>query len=353
MNIPPIGWPSTFGSHFQDYPISSPINNTINDWSGSSYLRKKSPIIGKNYNPVYGYGLINAANALSKLLDIPVPDVPRLGGNQWFLDRVKAPAVWAQGYQGEGVTVLVIDTGCQTTHPAIRNNLWVNPNEIPGNDIDDDYNGIIDDINGFNRNNLLPGYRAGSISDSGSHGTHVTHTILQVAPKAKVAIIRASDDGGGISSTEIGAFYAKNENIKIINLSAGISAGAWKRSLPFAPNTTLFVAAGNAAEPYLVGGVALAYEPDMNVVAVGATTNGNVMASFSSRSGPTPAKYLLAPGQSVYAAIPVDRYINKSGTSMATPIASGIAALMLSAKPDLNPREMIELLLSTAEPIKV
>lgn len=354
MNKTPIDWPIAFGNTFHGYPNPGTLD-TSREWSGSYSIVKKNPRINKSYSPIQGYGLINAANALSKLLDIPVPDVPKLGGNQWFLDRVKAPAVWAQGYQGEGVTVLVVDTGCQITHPAIRDNLWVNPDEIPGNNIDDDLNSIIDDVNGFSFVNFLPNRRAGDISDSGSHGTHVAHTILQVAPKAKVAIIKASNNGSGIygGSAPFAATYAHRENIKIINYSAEGVASIWRSNLRFAPDTTLFIAAGNDALPYLITASALAYESDVNVVAVGATTNGNVIASFSQKSGPATAKYLLAPGQSIYAAIPTDRYINKSGTSMSTPVASGIAALMLSAKPDLKPKEMIDLLLATAEPIKV
>ena len=350
MNKAPIDWPIGFGNSFYGYPNPGTID-TSKEWSGSYSIGRQYKGLIKNYNPIQGYGLINAAAALSKIIERPVPDVTKLGGNQWFLDRVKAPAVWAQGYQGEGITIAVIDTGAQITHPALANNLWNNPGEIPGNNIDDDNNTLVDDIVGWD----FAG-RDNDISDSGSHGTHVAHTILQVAPKAKVMILKVSTIGNNLSSIAIrdGFFYAVNKGARIINcsFSGGTPSASQISGIKYAynNNVNIFIAAGNSALPETDWPARMSTQYG---VAVGATTNGDVIANFSNKAGIEPKDYVLAPGASIYAAIPGNRYINKSGTSMATPIVCGVAALLLSADPTLTVEQLEDIITSTATPLKI
>ncbi|MCA9139249.1 MAG: S8 family serine peptidase, partial [Planctomycetales bacterium] len=103
----------------------------------------------------------------------PLAEVAYFGGSQdWNINAVAAPESWAAGYRGQGVTVAVIDTGVDLDHPDLINSLYVNPGEIPGNGIDDDHNGFVDDVTGFD-------FVSGDArpDDGNGHGTHVAGTI--------------------------------------------------------------------------------------------------------------------------------------------------------------------------------
>ncbi|BCL38171.1 hypothetical protein NSMS1_46180 [Nostoc sp. MS1] len=110
-----------------------------------------NPVNGGGFNSTTGFGLVNAAAAVAKALGQPTfADVPDLGGDNWGADAIKAPEVWAKGYTGQGVIVAVVDTGVDYTHPDLSPNIWKNTKEIAGNGIDDDGNGYIDDVYGWN-----------------------------------------------------------------------------------------------------------------------------------------------------------------------------------------------------------
>src|SRR5690606_1662851 len=104
------------------------------------------------------------------------------GGNQSLngageiecgVELMRAPDVWSDfGLTGEGVVVGVIDTGICLTHPDLVNQIWQNPNEIPGNGIDDDNNGYVDDTVGWNFE-----HDTNDVTDTNSHGTHVSGTV--------------------------------------------------------------------------------------------------------------------------------------------------------------------------------
>ena len=84
-----------------------------------------------------------------RLHPMDVPDDP-LYGSQWALPKIGAPAGWDAATTGTPVTVAVIDTGIDTTHPDLSGRLWTNPGEIPGNNVDDDGDGLKDDVHGWN-----------------------------------------------------------------------------------------------------------------------------------------------------------------------------------------------------------
>ena len=128
------------------------------------------------------------------------PNDPMLG-EQWGWFRVNADDVWLAGYRGE-VVVAIFDTGIDLNHPDLKNRLWTNPGEIPGNGLDDDGNGFIDDIHGWDFVD-----DDSDVSDTDGHGTHVAGIIAAtannnagvagVAPGAKLMVLRVLETRGG------------------------------------------------------------------------------------------------------------------------------------------------------------
>ena len=137
------------------------------------------------YSGVSGYGLVNAAEAVAKALEQEsFADVPNLGGNNWGADLVNAPEVWAQGFTGEDIVVAVLDTGIERNHPDLIDNIWMNSEEIADDGIDNDGNGYIDDVYGWNFIGSFGGFSSffdtegnNDTLDHRGHGTHVAGTI--------------------------------------------------------------------------------------------------------------------------------------------------------------------------------
>ncbi|HEY9618513.1 MAG TPA: S8 family serine peptidase [Microcoleaceae cyanobacterium] len=311
----------------------------------------------EGYDPNYGYGLVNAAAAVAQALgqSTPFADVANLGGNSWDLDQINAPEVWAQGYTGQGVVVAVVDSGVDSTHPDLDANIWVNTREIAGNGLDDDGNGYIDDINGWDfvdNDNI--------VNDLDSHGTHVAGTIAAenngtgmtgVAYNARIMPVRVldADGNGNYSNVAAGIRYAADSGADIINLSLG--GGSTNNQVLAAIDyavqrgALIVIAAGNEgdSQPSFPANIT-----SPGVVAVGAVNRDDQLASFSNLAGSSPLNYVVGPGVSIYSTTPNNHYDSFNGTSMATPHIAGVAALLLSANPNLTPAQLVSLLTSTA-----
>lgn len=307
----------------------------------------------------FGYGLVDAAAAVGKAVgqSSPFPDVPYFGGtNDWGVNMVNAPEAWDKGYTGKGIIVAVVDTGVDYNHPDLDANIWVNTKEIPNNGIDDDGNGFIDDTKGwdFVDNDNTP-------MDLYGHGTHVSGTIAGekndfgvtgIAYDAKIMPVRVLDANGSGTSSNVaaGIKYAADNGANVINLSLG---GGYSADIEdavkyaTAKGAVVVMAAGNeyASQPGFPANLANQWG-----VAVGAVDSNDKMAGFSNRAGTTQLDYVVAPGVNVYSTTPGNTYAIYSGTSMATPHVAGVAALILSANPNLTPAEVEKLLIDTANP---
>lgn len=277
--------------------------------------------------------------------------------DQWYLRSGNLQKSWdllrARGIAAGGdssVVVAVIDTGVDYTHEDLKDNIWVNTKEIPGNGIDDDGNGYIDDVYGVD----LETGRDSGMDDNG-HGTHVAGIIaaannhigvVGLAYNVKLMPIKAGMASGFFNQSQIakGILYAYNNGADVINMSFGGSAStiAVQDALETAyTRCVLVAAAGNDAMPnegrpitaptypaalsYVMGVMSV----DMWGVESG-FTNYDV-AAYSS------VEYeVYAPGSQILSTIPGNRYATWSGTSMAAPYVSAMAALLRSAYPDTN-----------------
>lgn len=327
-------------------------------YGSSNYkLTVSANVLPSNYNSISGYGLVNAAAAVGKALNqAPFADVPNLGGNNWGADLIKAPEVWNKGYTGRGITVAVVDTGVDYTHPDLAGNIWTNTREIAGNNRDDDNNGYVDDIYGWNFNG-----NNNNTMDVNGHGTHVAGTIAGIrnnigvtgiAYNSKIMPVKALGDNGSGSYSAIaqGVRYAANNGAKVINLSLGGSVGSseLQAAIQYASSKGAIVvmAAGNSggAKPAFPASYATNWG-----IAVGAVDRNKNFASFSNQAGGNPAlAYVTAPGVSVYSTTPNNTYQTYRGTSMATPHVAGVVALMLSANPYLTELQIRDILTQTA-----
>ncbi len=282
-----------------------------------------------------------------------------------------AAEAWALGSTGSrAVAVVVIDEGIQITHPDLAANKWINPGEIAGNKIDDDKNGYVDDINGwdFYSNNA-------SIYDGpgDDHGTHVAGTIGAVGGNGvgvagvnwNVTLISAKflgPSGGYTSDAAEALYYARALKtrtafpVNVVATSNSWGGGGYSKTLLDAINAAgragiLFVAAaGNdGLDIDVLPSYPAGYTCDAGgwdcVVSVAAINSTGALASWSNY-GATRVD-LGAPGVGIWSTVPTSSYASYSGTSMATPHVSGAAALCASASKNLRGADLRTALLST------
>ncbi|MCX7749639.1 MAG: S8 family serine peptidase [Clostridia bacterium] len=270
------------------------------------------------------------------------------------MQKISAPAAWDKFTGSTSVVVGVIDSGIDYNHPDLNANMWRNPGEIANNGIDDDGNGYIDDVYGwdFSNNDNDP-------MDDNSHGTHCAGTIAGVGNngvgvagvswRAKLAALKfLSASGSGSTSAAIQAVqYANMMGFPITSNSWG--GGGYSQALKDAIALGgLFVAAAgnsgtnNDSSPHYPS----SYDCD-NILAVAATDSSDALASFSCY-GKTSVD-IAAPGVGIWSCIPGNSYGSKSGTSMATPHVAGAAVLLKGYNNTLSAKDLKLSLLSGAD----
>lgn len=273
---------------------------------------------------------------------------------------VDAVEAWDLNTGSGNFVIAVIDTGVDYTHPDLVGNIWANPGEIAGDGIDNDGNGLIDDTRGWdfanNDNNPM---------DDNSHGTHCAGTIggfgnngAGVAGanwRIKIMPLKFLDaSGSGSTGNALSCLnYAVMKGAKISSNSWG--GGGFSSSFNTALNTArtqghLFVAAaGNAASNNDVSPFYPASYPQDNVVSVASTTNRDQLSSFSCY-GATSVD-IGAPGSNILSTVPGGGYGYKSGTSMATPLVAGAAALVWDTYGQFTYTDITRRLYATVDPI--
>ena len=253
------------------------------------------------------------------------------------------------------VLVAVVDTGIDLAHPDLSAQIFTNAKEISGNGIDDDQNGFVDDVHGYNFE-----AKSGDTSDDFNHGSHVSGTIgaiqnnqtgiFGIAPKVKILPVKWMKDGSGWGSDAIEAIqYAVKMGARIINASWG--GIGYSKALEDAVREAesagvLFVAAAgnnhtdNDVQPRHPANLRFS-----NVISVADTDEQGELAP-TSNFGKTQVE-VGAPGMNILSTVTNGSYGRFSGTSMSAAYVSGVAALLLDINPKLTGQELKEVLMET------
>ena len=296
-----------------------------------------------------------------------VPNDPRYG-DQSGLQTLGWEALYRSiGPVKKQIIVAIIDSGVDYNHEDLRDNIWHNAAEVSGvPGADDDDNGYVDDVRGWDFTHApgVPGLgdyldRDNDPQDESSHGTHAAGIvaavrnnnagIVGIAPDAQIMALRAGlsrlEGGGFLEEDDLAAaiLYAVENGAHVINMSWGGPERTFflgdAIQYAHAQGVVLVASAGNSGDEmgYPAG--------NHHTIAVGATDHTDYRADFSSTGA---ALDLVAPGVSVFSTRRNNSYARRSGTSFSAPHISGLAALILSRRPDLSPQSVRGLLIASA-----
>lgn len=319
-------------------------------------------------NPAVEYAHFSHAFEIHDL-----PNDPLLA-EQWLVEKIHLPEAWEINFGDHAIPVCIIDTGIDYFHEDLTANLWLNTGEdlnqngkidpADFNNIDDDENGFIDDIRGWDFTDALHFPDGGDYlipdndpADEHGHGTAVAGIISAtannelgiagIAPGCKIMNLRAGTSQGLLEEEDVASaiIYAVDNGARIINMSFGDVATSqmFRDIMQFAYQcgVVLIASAGNSssAEIHYPSGF-------QQVISVGATNSVDELASFSN-FGTTID--LVAPGVDLKTTLRNNTYGNFSGTSASAPVISGVAALMLSQRPHLSNQDVRNILVSSAD----
>jgi thermitase len=290
--------------------------------------------------------------------------------DQWALEKINVLSAWGLTKGSNNVVVAVIDTGADPKHEDLAANIWVNQKEIANNEKDDDGNGFVDDINGwdFHENDNSPNDETSSVNPG--HGTHCSGVIGAVGnnslgisginQRVSIMPIRflGADGSGDLFSSTKAIDYATANGAHIISASWGVqSTKAMVQPIIDAIERAnqegiLFVAAA--------GNDGSSNDSTPNYPANAGSSNViNVAASGPNDKKPNWSNFgrltvdLASPGEDIVSTLPENKYGKLSGTSMATPLVAGLAALLKSQDSTLTPRQLKAILQSTGTEVEI
>lgn len=276
--------------------------------------------------------------------------------DQWYLNKIQAELGWDYSTGSVNVLVAVLDDAIAIDHEDLASNIYVNTAEQNGLTLlDDDLNGQPDDINGYDvadrDNNPRPPANASGNGDGFAHGTHVAGIlsattnnsigIASIGYNTKILPVKIGRDAdAALTGSTDGIYYAMRSGVDIMNFSWGtLTDSQVLRSLILqvqAAGILMVAAAGNDGDQTVVYPAAY---PE--VMSVGSTNENDQRSSFSNY-GSTIS--VMAPGTNIYSTLPEgnDTYGNNSGTSMATPLVAGLAALVKANFPSFTANQIQE-----------
>ena len=309
-------------------------------------------------------------------LDEEVIPNDSLFSEQWWLTTISAPLAWEITQGDSSVIIGIIDTGVDYLHPDLAPNLWVNWADADSDGIDDDNNGFVDDVIGWDFCDAptLPAAGDHLVRDNdpmdepgglaSGHGTYVSGVaaaatnngtcVASIGNKCHLMCLRAGNSDGYLEEDDIAAaiLYGVANGVSIINMSFGdVVASPLLREtvlLAYEAGVVLVASAGNQGSfPQRI------HYPSgySEVIAVGATDQYDRRAGFSNYG---PSVEIFAPGDNILSTIlggGCGEWIYPSGTSYASPMVCGVAGLILSVNPQLSPADVAQVIVSTADDI--
>jgi thermitase len=285
--------------------------------------------------------------------------------SQWGLNNsndvdIDAPQAWSVTTGSPGTIVAVLDTGIDLSHPELASRVWVNPGEIPGNGIDDDRDGLIDDVHGWNFDS-----NTSNVQDDNGHGSHVSGIlgaagnngigVAGVDWNARILPLKTLDSrGDGSTDAAVSAvYYAVAHGARVISASWGGAdySQALADAIRYAgTHGVVFVtAAGNESANNDVTRSYPASYRFSNVISVAAVDSSGALASFSNYGATTVD--VAGPGVGVLSTVTRGGYASYSGTSMATPFVSGVVALLVAQHPEYSAAQLVQRVLATTKPL--
>ncbi len=284
----------------------------------------------------------------------------------WSLDKIQAEQAWDMTLGDSNVVVAAIEGAISIEHEDLKNMLWINTDEVPGNGIDDDQNGYIDDYNGFDVADNDPDPNP-NVSNW-DHGTHVSGIMAAETNNAigmpsigygiSLMAVKSTPNSVGAGFVSMGfdgIYFAALNGADVINCSFGgdfpseteeeIVQWAWNNG------SIITAAAGNGDQNnigYNIDVTEIYPSNYPNVITVASSNSSDVKAT-SSNFGNVIA--VTAPGVSIVSTVPFDNYTSFSGTSMATPLVSGLIGLMMSYNPNVSRDQILSCLYSTCDNI--
>jgi len=279
---------------------------------------------------------------------------------------IDAPEAWDTNTGSRSVVVGVIDTGIDYNHPDLAANMWRNPREVAGDRLDNDGNGFVDDVYGwdFANNDADP-------FDDEGHGTHVAGTIGAVGNNgvgvagvnwqvSLMALKFLGADGSGTTSAAIAALNYATLMRRSYGVNVVATNNSWGGGGASTALTNAIVSGGSAGILCIAAAgnestnndATPSYPANVNsdaVISVAAIDSYNLLAVYSNYGATTVD--VAAPGSSIYSTTPNNTYSSFSGTSMAAPHVAGLAALLAAAKPQATAQQIRAAILSTTTPV--
>ncbi|MBK8824489.1 MAG: S8 family serine peptidase [Anaerolineales bacterium] len=278
-----------------------------------------------------------------------------LYAEQWGLTKINIEGGWSSTVGSPTVSIAIVDSGIDLTHVDLAGNLWINPGEIANNGLDDDSNGFIDDVNGWN---FVSGNK--DIADDNGHGTLVTGVaaavggnaqgIVGACPQCSIMTVKVMQASGTANYSDVaaGILYAAQKGAKVINLSLGgyANSNILKNAIDTAANTYgAVIVAGAGNDNLTTAFYPAAYD---NVLAVAGTQNDDTKAATSNYASWVDVS---APGAVIKTTALGGGWVDQSGTSFAAPFASGLAGLLRTLHPDWGQATIRSQIVHTADNI--
>ncbi|MBK8944490.1 MAG: S8 family serine peptidase [Ignavibacteriae bacterium] len=284
------------------------------------------------------------------------PNDPSFQISQQYLNVIKAQEAWDVNTGSEEIIIAIVDTGVDWEHEDLSSNIWNNSDEVDLNGIDDDGNGFIDDIHGWDFGGVNGTSDNNPKEDRADHGTlvaglasAVTNNEIGIASigfKSKLMPVKtAQDDIRSESGTALVAYgyegivYAADNGAKIINCSWGSNnySNAAQAVIDYAISKGALVVAAAGNDNSDAGFYPANYR---GVLSVAGTNNSDIKASWSNYGTKVD---VCAPGVSIYSTWQDDpKYISADGTSLSSPITAGLAALVANQFPTFTPLQIAE-----------